>query len=158
MKKSFIIVFVLALVLSFSAVELKAKSTGMELFLNGGVVTDDSLSFDPFLWTAGLNLDIHFGSFMLSPECFVTVYKFEFDPLWLQPAVIANIKLSSFFVGAGLTKWFLIGDGYSLSTDVALKINAGLRGNNFRLTVFAVTNFDNLFEDMSVGATFGISF
>jgi hypothetical protein len=158
MKKSLIIISVLVLALSFSTVELKAESTGMDLYLNGGVVTDDSLSFDPFLWTAGLNLDIHFGNLMLSPECFITVYKFKFDPLWLQPAVIANIKLSSFFVGAGLTKWFLIGDDNNFSTDIALKLNAGFRGNNFRLAVFAVTAFDDLFKNMTVGATFGISF
>lgn len=158
MKKSLIIISLLVLSLSFSTMELKAESTGMDLYLNGGVVTDDSLSFDPFLWTAGLNLDIHFGNLMLSPECFITVYKFKFDPLWLQPAVIANIKLSSFFVGAGLTKWFLIGDDSNFSTDIALKLNAGFRGNNFRLAVFAVTAFDDLFDNMTVGATFGISF
>lgn len=158
MKKSFIFVLLLVLVFSFSTMELKAKTMGMDLFVNGGVVTDDSLSFDPFLWTAGVNLDFHFGNFMLSPECFITVYKFEFDPLLIQPAVIANIKLSSFFVGAGLTKWFVVGEGDDFSTDLALKLNAGFRGNNFRLTAFAVMDFDNLFSDMVVGATFGISF
>jgi len=158
MKKSSVFVLMLVLVFSFSASELKAKAMGMDLFLNGGVVTDDSLSFDPFLWTAGVNLDIHFGNFMLSPECFITVYKFKFDPLLIQPAVIANIKLSSFFVGAGLTKWFVVGEGDDYSTDLALKINAGFRGKNFRLAAFAVMDFDSIFKNMLVGATFGISF
>ena len=152
-------VLVFVLLLSFSASNLEAKSSGMDIFVNAGVVTDDSLSFNPFIWTAGITMDFHLGDYlMLSPEGFVTIHKFDFDPFWLSPAVLLNVKFESFFVGAGVTKWFLIGDGYTVPTDLALKINAGITGQNFRGAAFAVMDFDNLFSDMIVGATFGFRF
>ena len=157
MKKNIYVLLAVAFILVMFCSNLNAQQEeGMSFSLNGGVVTDDSFSFDPFLWTAGIIMDFHLGDYlMLSPECFIIVYKFEFDPLWLAPAVIANIKLQSFFVGAGITKWFIIGDGYNASTDFALKINAGLRSGGIRLTAFIVTPFDGMFSHMTIGATIG---
>lgn len=159
MKKRFVLVILFVLLVGFSASRMDAENKGMDFYLHAGVMTDDSFSFDPLLWTAGVNLDFHLGDFLvLSPEAHIIVHKFDFDPLWLAPGCLLNIKLQSFFVGGGLTKWFLIGDGYELSTDVALKLNAGFTGENFKLTAYAVMDFDNLFKDMIVGATFAIKF
>ncbi len=159
MRKIFIPILIGLFILSLTATPLKAGDKAMEIFLHGGIVTDDSLSFEPMLWTAGVNIDFHLGSMlMLSPEAMVVVYKFEFDPIWIAPGCLLNVKLGSFFAGGGLTKWFLVGDGYTVSTDIALKLNAGFRGSNMKITAFAVMNFDNMFSDMTVGATFAIGF
>lgn len=160
MKKIYVLILAGFLVFGLWAAPLEADSDGMNVFINAGVVTDDSFSFSPFIWTAGLNLDIHLGEMlMLSPEALITVSEFSFDPFWLSPAVLLNVKLDSFFVGGGLTKWFLVGDeDITVSTDVALKLNAGLVGENYRLTAFAVMEFDNLFSDMIVGVTIGFRF
>jgi hypothetical protein len=159
MKKKCVLTLVLVLLVFFSVSKLEAENKGMDFYLHAGVMTDDSFSFDPFLWTAGVNLDFHLGDFlMLSPEVHIVVHKFEFDPLWLAPGCLLNVKLQSFFVGGGLTKWFIIGDGYELSTDVALKLNVGFMGENFKLTAYAVMDFDSIFSNMVVGATFAIKF
>ncbi|MCP4221696.1 MAG: hypothetical protein GY765_44145 [bacterium] len=158
MKKTIIFMFATALIFSFINLEAKEKQE-IDFFAHWGVVTDDSLSFSPFLWTAGVNIDIHLGDMlMLSPEGFITCYKFEFDPFWLAPGVLLNIKMDSFFIGGGVTKWILIGDGYTVSTDVAFKMNAGFRSDRYKLTAFAVSAFDNMFKDMQVGVTLGIRF
>lgn len=163
MKKLCVLLMLGILFLSFSA-ELKAedgcaKEKGVDFFVNVGAITDDSFSFDPFLWYLGTNLDIHFGKYlMLSPEVDVVTYKFKFDTFWLQPAVLLNVKLRCFFVGAGIGKYFLIsGDDY-VSTDVHLKLNAGFRGKHVRVRIFADMDFDSLFKDMLLGFQIGIGF
>jgi hypothetical protein len=159
MKKKFVLMIVLVLLVCFSVSKLEAENKGMDFYLHAGVMTDDSFSFDPFLWTAGANMDFHLGDmFMLSPEVHIIVHKFKFDPLWLAPGCLLNVKLESFFFGGGLTKWFIIGDGYELTTDIALKLNAGFTGDNFKLTAYAVMDFDSIFKNMVVGATFAIKF
>jgi hypothetical protein len=156
MKKSRVLIIVSVLLLLCSA---NLSAQGMHLFLNGGIITDDSLSFDPFLWSVGANLDFTLGGvLMLSPEANIITYKFKFDTFLFQPAILLNIKLSSFFVGGGIQKLFLItGDGYE-SGEWGLKLNAGLMGKNIKLRVFADMAFDNLFKDMLVGAQIGIGF
>jgi hypothetical protein len=120
------------------------------LYLSGGVQTDTNLSFKPFFWTAGANMDFSFAllPFAISPECYIIVNNFKFDRFWLAPAVMANLKLANLFVGAGLTKWYLIGTEVTetLSSKFKLKLNAGLKGPGAKLIVFAVTDFDNLFK------------
>ena len=162
MKRLCILLVSVVLLLSFTA-ELKAdgcvKEKGVDFFINGGAITDDSFSFDPLLWYIGTNLDFHFGKYlMLSPEVDVVTYKFKFDTFWLQPAVLLNVKLNCFFVGAGVGKYFLIsGDDY-VSTDVHLKLNAGLRSKHIRVRIFADMAFDSLFKDMLLGFQIGIGF
>jgi hypothetical protein len=43
-------------------------------------------------------------------------------------------------------------------TDFSLKLNAGFRGDGLKLTFFAVTPFDNILDDMAIGATLGFYF
>ena len=141
--------------------ESSASGAGssMRFGLNFGAMTDDTFSFDPFLWTAGAELDFQFGSFlMLSPEVTLVGSGFEFKEFILYPAVILNFTASSFFVGGGVAKGFLIGSGASGSTDFLLKVNAGLAAPGVKLTVYAFTAFDNLFNDMLLGASLGFRF
>jgi len=156
MKKPYVLLLV-SFILLISSVNMKAE--GSHLFVNIGAVSDDSLSFDPFLWFVGANLDLHLGNtFMLSPEANVVTYKFKFETFLFQPAVILNAKLGSVFVGGGIQKYFLIsGDNYS-SGEWGLKLNAGFIGENFRLRGFLDMAFDNLFKDMLVGFQLGIGF
>jgi hypothetical protein len=159
MKKIALSVLCLAFIFCITSQNSQALIKPFSLYLNGGVQTDTKLSFDPFYWTAGANMDFSFAllPFTISPECNIIVNKFSFDRFWLAPAVMANLKLANLFVGAGLTKWFLIGTEVTetLSTDFKLKLNAGLKGAGVKLTVFAVTDFDNLFKTdyMWIGAT-----
>jgi len=137
-----------------------AQDVGMNFYINFGVITDDSFSFNDWLWSGGAQLDLHIGPlFMLSPECDVIIYRFEFDPVILAPGVIANIKLSNFFLGAGLTKWFLIGSSVpTFESDFALKANIGLRTSNLKFTLYGISYFDGFLDYLIIGLTLGFGF
>ena len=156
MKKT-VVLLAVCLVFLFSSVNVKAE--GLHLFVNAGAVSDDSLSFDPFLWFVGVNLDFHLGEFlMLSPEGNVVTYKFKFDTFLFQPAVLLNIKLGSFFIGGGIQKYFLITGNSYAAGEWGLKLNAGFIGKNIRLRGFMDMAFDNLFKDMLIGFQVGLGF
>lgn len=141
------------------APEKKESAGGMSFGLNFGIMTDDSFSFDPIIWTAGVELDFQFGSYlMLSPELTLVGEGFEFDYFILYPGLILNFTASSFFAGGGVVKGFLIGSGASGSTDLMLKLNAGLAAKNIKLTAYALMAFDSLFQNMALGATLGFRF
>jgi hypothetical protein len=137
-----------------------AASNDMSFGINFGIMTDDSFSFDPIMWTAGAELDFQLGSYLLlSPEVTLVGYKFEFKQFILYPAAILNFTASNFFAGGGVTKGFLIGSGASGSTDFALKLNSGFQNKSLKLTAYLITPFDNLFKSgMAVGATLGFRF
>jgi len=157
MKKILLIILVLVLMFTFTS-DLKADST--KFFGNFGIMTDDSFSFNPFLWSIGINFDFSINDlFMISPEVNVITYQFEFSTFLLEPAVIANFKLGTFFAGAGLSKFFIItGNDFGNSTDIALKLNAGFRSENLKFKVYLITPFSDLLSSNIVGATFGIGF
>jgi hypothetical protein len=128
--------------------------------INFGAMTDQSFSFDPAYWTAGAELDLQFGNFiMFSPEVILVGSGFAFKDFFLFPAAMLNLTASNFFIGAGLTKGFYLGSGTTTEiTDVALKLNTGFLSKNLKLTVYAITAFNNLFKDMILGASFGFKF
>ena len=156
MKKIVVLLAVVLLILSFST-DITAQGMKKGLFLNIGTITDDSLSFDPFLWFAGFNIDFYLANnIMLSPEANVVTYKFKFDTFLFQPAVLLNFKKGSFFFGGGVQKNFLVsGDSYEAG-KWGLKLNAGIVGKRIKLRVFADMEFDNLFKDMAIGFQIGI--
>lgn len=160
MKKIIVVIAILFMVLSFSTRQLNAQDIGMNFYINFGLLTDDSFSFNDYLWSTGANLDIHIGPlFMITPECDIIVYKFDFDPVILAPAVMANIKLKNIFFGLGLTKWFLIGDSVgTIEGDFALKMNVGLRTSNLRVLLYGVSYFDNFFDYLLIGISLGFGF
>ena len=131
----------------------------MNFGLNFGIMTSDDFKFDPIMWTVGAELDFQLGNFlMLSPEVTLVGYKFEFKQFILYPGIILNFTPGSFFVGGGVVKGFLIGEGTSGSSDVALKLNAGIISKNIKFTAYLITAFDNIFKDMLVGASLGFRF
>ncbi len=162
MKKITCLIFCGLVIFLFSAQNSQALIKPVSFYISGGVLTDDSLSFDPFYWTGGAIIDFNLPAspIMISPECHIIVHNFEFDYFWLAPAVLVNLKLSSLFVGAGLTKWFLIGTDVedSFVTEFMLKINVGFKGPGVRLSAFLITEFDSLFEYNTVGANIGFGF
>jgi hypothetical protein len=155
MKKFVVLLFGLLLVSG-----LHASGSEMGFGINFGTMTDDSFSFSPFMWTAGAELDLHFGSyFMFSPEALLVGNGFKFKEFLLFPGAIVNFTPGNFFVGGGITKGFYIGSGTSFAvTDVALKLNAGLISKNLKLTAYLITAFDDLFSHMLVGANIGFMF
>jgi hypothetical protein len=133
--------------------------SSMRFGINFGAMTDDTFSFNPFVWTAGAELDFQFGNFlMFSPEVMLVGEGFEFKYFVLYPAAILNFTASSFFFGGGVAKGFAIGSGTSGSTDFMLKLNAGLVAKSVKLTAYALMAFDSLFKNMLLGASLGFRF
>ncbi len=158
MKKIIILATGLLLLFLISSQNLRAWDEGLIFSLNSGVLTNEDFKFDPFLWTAGFNLDYHFGELlMISPEFYAIIPNTELDEATLAPAGLLNLKFSSLFFGAGVTKWFYVKEG---SSKLLFKGNLGLRGNYIRLVLFTVTDFDNFFGRYAywLGAMLGFEF
>jgi hypothetical protein len=154
MKKVAVLLFALLL-----AVGVQASGKPMSLGINFGVLTDDGFSFDPLNWTAGAELDIKFGNYlMFSPEVTLVANGFKFEKFTLYPAAILNFTTSSFFVGGGITKAVYIDDDDSDSSKVALKLNAGLLSSQMKLSAYVITEFKEIFKEMQVGASLGFKF
>jgi hypothetical protein len=141
------------------AAGLQAAGKAMNFGIHFGLMTDEHFSFDPVNWTAGAELDFKFGDYlMFSPEATLVSSGFKFKTFVLYPAAILNLMVSTFFVGGGITKGYLIGSGASGSSDVCLKLNAGLLTSQMKLTAYIITGFDKIFKDMLVGASLGFRF
>ncbi len=159
MKRIFIVLCVLLALTCLSPLKAVDSDHPVNFFLNFGVMTDDSFSFDPFLWYAGFNLDFHINDLlMISPEGNFITQDFKFNYFWLEPAALLNIKIDHFFVGAGIGKWFIISGDNQASSDIFLKLNAGFSGDGgMRIRVFLNTFFDDLFGNyITIGAQLGI--
>lgn len=157
MKKALVALLLIAVIGLAAPIQARAEY----LSLNFGTVTNSSFTFNPFLWTAGMTIDIPLGNVMtLSPEGYIVVHEFNFGTFIFAPSLLLNFNLKEFFVGAGLSKWFLLGDDISgsPSTDFSLKVNAGFKGTDLRIAAFIFTPFENLFDSMAVGATIGFVF
>ncbi len=160
MKKVTLLILSVVLASAFGAVNLMAQASEMDLFVNLGVLTDDKFKFNPFLWSGGLNLDINLGSMlMVSPECHAVFQEFKFDTIWLVPGGILNVRYGLIFAGAGITKWLKL-TGTITNPDLQLKINAGFKGQKYRLVAFLETPFNDLFAagTITFGAAFGFKF
>lgn len=157
MKKGVLSILIILAVIA--AVPSNARGDAFNFYLRSGLVTDDSFSFSPLLWTIGANFDLNLGSMLfLSPDCDIIVYKFNFSPLWLTPAVTLNLNLSGLYAGAGVAKFVVLGSGYTLSSDFLVKFNAGFRAETFKLQVYTLSSFDHIFDDMIFGFTLGYGF
>jgi hypothetical protein len=133
-----------------------AAGSQMNFGLNFGIMTPDNFKFDPIMWTVGAELDFQLNDFvMLSPEATLVGYKFAFKQFVLYPGIILNFTPGSAFIGGGLVKGFLIPSDVPASSDIALKLNAGLISKNTKLTVYLITDFDSIFKNMLVGASLG---
>jgi hypothetical protein len=155
MKKFAILILAVAALILAAAPRLSAQT---EISMNFGIVTDKTFSFSPFLWTGGMTFDFFLGpNLSLSPEAYFIVHNFDFGAFFLAPAVLLNFQGQGFFIGGGLTKWWLVGSdiGGSYSSDVGMKLNVGFKGRNYRFTVFAVTPFKDFLAEPVLGLTFG---
>lgn len=152
MKRLTILGFVFILVLSFSGLNLKAENKKSDVFFNVGSMGAYGIG----LWTGGFNMDFHLGdSLMLSPEVMVYGWRFHFDHLLIAPSLILNAKYKSIFLGAGVTKMFLVRiDDDDFSSIFLLKFNLGTNVGKLRLSAFATTDFR--FSALIFGATIGL--
>ena len=160
MKKLTMVVLVSVLIAAFGAQSLKAQANEMDLYVNVGVVTDNEFTFDPFFWSAGVNLDVNLGKMlMFSPECDVIFFKFKFKDMWLAPGAILNVRYGLLFAGAGVTKWFKLA-GNVLNSEFMMKLNAGFKGKQYRLAAYIETPFNDFFAKYAIifGATLGFRF
>ncbi len=158
MKKIVLTAFVFAVLAGVTAPGLSAQT---DISWNWGVVTDKSFSFSPFLWTTGFTFDFYLSpNLSFSPELFAVIHNFDFGAFILAPALLLNFQGQGFFIGGGVTKWWLLGSDIEggPSSDAAFKANVGFRGYDIKLTLFTVTPFNAFFKDMVVGATFGFYF
>jgi len=157
MKKALIIA--LLGLAALAALPSQARADGpMNFYIRIGVITDKNATFDPFLWTAGVNFDFNFTDFLfLSADTDMIVYKFNFKPVWLTPSVMLNLKFAAFYIGTGISKLFMLGSGYTLESDLLFKANAGIKANFFKLQVFAYSPFGNL-GVFGIGANIGFGF
>ncbi len=157
MKKYFITLFIVLFL--FTGLSYSADKS-FDMYIGANILTDSSFTFEYYLWGPGVAFDFYLtDNLTISPEAYMYVYKFEFNPFILAPAVLVNMRFNTFFVGAGITKWFLIGSNASdVSSDFALKINAGFVSESLKLSFFAITSFDELFSDMALGASLAFRF
>jgi hypothetical protein len=158
MKKAMLVFIIGAAVLA--ALPVPAGAAGpMNFYIRFGVITDQNATFNPFLWTTGANLDINVSdSFFIAADADLIVHKFNFDPLWLTPSVLLNLRLSSFYVGAGVSKFVIISGSSTMTSDLLFKANAGLKMNSLKLQFFLYTPFTEMFSDMGIGANIGFGF
>ena len=160
MKKITILTLIVIVIFVFGARDLTAQVSDMDLYVNLGVTTYDQFTFDPFIWTAGVNMDIHLSSMLVfSPECDVVFRKFDFKNMWLSPGAILNVRRGLFFAGAGIIKWFKL-VGNVGNSEFLMKINAGFIGQKYRLVAYITTPFKAFFEKNTLmfGASLGFKF
>ncbi len=137
MKKFTLLALAVTALFLATAPNLSAQT---ESALEWGIVTDKSFSFKPFLWTAGLTLDFYLNpGLSLSPEFFMIVQNLDFGSFFLAPGILLNYQGTDFFMGGGLTKWWLVGSevegkdcgGYPsqdfFAVDASMGRDAGLR-------------------------------
>ena len=164
MRKIIYLLFCSLLIFAMLSQNAHAENKPISFCISGGVETNLDSLFDATYWMAGATLDINLSALplMISPECHIVVYGFEFEYFRIVPAVVLNYKISSLFVGAGITKWWWLGSEAEWfdPSDLLLKVNAGYKGNRIRLSAFIITPFDHLFGRYynRVGATLGFGF
>ncbi|MCK4835152.1 MAG: hypothetical protein KAT17_00860 [Candidatus Aminicenantes bacterium] len=157
MKKSKVLILIL-LVLFFFSGEISGI-VGTDFYLQAGAITDDSFAFDPFLWTVGVNFDLKLaGILVISPELNLINHGFDFDYFLLEPALMVNFKFMGFFIGAGLNKFFLIGDGYGDSTDFSMKLNIGFKFSLIKIRLYCMFPFEDFFPPSIYGIMIGVKF
>lgn len=130
----------------------------LDIYFQGGAITDSSFSFSPLLWTAGVNIDFKAGSLlMISPELNIIINELDFDYILLEPAITINLRLANFFAGAGLTKFFELGDDF-WANKFSLKIHGGMKLIGMKLRVYMIIPFDELFTPSIYGGSVGFGF
>ena len=68
-----------------------------------------------------------------------------------------NFRLTNFFAGAGLTKFFELGDDF-WANKFSLKVHGGLKLIGIKLRIYMIIPFDDLFRPAIYGGTVGFGF
>jgi len=158
MRNKKLIIIIVVLIVIFFAHSMVSAIGPLDIYLQGGAITNDSFTFSPFLWTAGLNIDLKFGKMMmLSPELNVVINELKFDNILLEPAITLNIRLANFFAGAGLTKFFKLGGDF-WANKFSLKVHGGIKLIGMKLRVYMIIPFDDLFKPVIYGGSVGFGF
>jgi hypothetical protein len=160
MKKSAIIACAVSVLFFVSPRELPAQ---MKMNLRAGIVMDKSFSLKPLYWTMGVDFDFRVvRALYLNPEIYMIVPDFDFDSISVAPGIMLNYILpnNDIWFGGGITKWewWRLGPevAASPSSGVALKLNVSIISAPLTLTVFVVTPFNNIFNDITLGLLLGI--
>lgn len=129
--------------------------------IHGGGMTDRDFNLAPIWGVIGGNFDIVIGeTLIVSPEFFFIFPDYRVKNVYLSPGLTGDILIHDFFVGGGFVKMLPIRESdpdLLLRDDFMLKLNGGIRSERFILSVFALMHLDNLFDDMHVGVTLGIT-
>ncbi|MEN8152432.1 MAG: hypothetical protein ABFR75_00290 [Acidobacteriota bacterium] len=153
--KRLILLFVLVFILLFfNSTELKGGDE--ELFHKYGILAGDS--FRDLYFYFGVNADVHLSEgFMISPEINL-ITRPVCKVIYLEPALILNIKAKTFFFGAGPMKLFLIAGDKIIPSFWGLKLNFGFRANDMIFRFIQFSPFNDLFKDNYFGIQVGFEF
>jgi hypothetical protein len=133
--------------------QVQAQDKKLEFNLNVGAFKGKHST----IFTLGEGFDYHLGKyFMISPE--LQLWRAH-DALFLDPGAVLNFTDGNFFVGGGVIGLFSVSGSENLDMEfVSAKINAGFRINRIKLTIYLITSFEDLFEDILFGGSIGIVF
>ena len=160
MKKSALVFLCLILVLA-TVQPAQAQTEHVNLAFTFGTLTDDSFSFNPFLWTAGLHMDIYLSeTILITPEITLLAANFTFEGIQLVPGALLNLDLGGFLLGAGVVRPVGIGNNIAGTppSDIGLKVNAGYLGEGYRLAFFFLSPFSDFFKINYFGVSIGFYF
>ncbi len=155
MKKTILIVILILVLFTLSATSLSGKDYN-RLFHKYGLLYNDTTQNLFFYF--GVNWDYHFSKkFMITPEANIFV-KPICRVIYLEPAIILNLKLKNAFVGAGPMRLFRLAGKELVEEFTGLKLNVGFRLGDMVLRVMHFSPFNDLFGDNWVSAQIGFEF
>ena len=162
MKKVALSLMVMGLFVGGAFSSALAQERKVSFSLNLGVQTNffGENAFEDAWFTLDTRLGIDVGqSLELSPEVMAAVYAdLDFNPVFLYPGVILNLKLGKFFVGAGAVLPLVFESGDVDAYIPSPKLNFGYRTGNLMLTAYfftVITEDGDFLEFNHIGATIG---
>ena len=165
MKKVILVLSVVCFLIGGGFSGAQAQEAKSAFSLNLGVQTNlsSNSSFDIAWFTLDLRAGIGVGRTLeISPEIMAAVDdSLDFDVVWLYPGLLLNLKVGSFFIGAGAVLPVLVYEGESSSGRVSPKVNFGYRAGHLNLTVYLIAwndEFVDFFDLNQIGATIGFRF
>jgi hypothetical protein len=154
LKKSILILALVFILLSFSVYSYGKDYN--RLFHKYGLLYNDTLQ--ELFFYFGVNWDYHLTrNLMITPEANLFV-KPVCRIIYLEPAVVLNLKIKNAFVGAGVMRLFRVAGDTLVEDFTGLKINIGFRLGDMVLRIIHFSPFDDLFGDNWVGAQIGFEF
>ncbi len=154
MRKVLLPIILILILLVFSTA-LPGKDYN-RLFHKYGLLYNDTTQF--LLFYFGVNWDYHLTkNLMVTPEANIFT-KPVCRVIYLEPAVVLNLKIKNAFVGGGVMRLFRIAGENLLPQFWGLKLNFGFRLGDMVFRVIHFSPFDDLFGDNYVGAQLGFEF